>query len=286
MTPGILYAIAALLCFGVADLIYKAGARAGVPAHQFVMVQGWCFFPLALAWALLTRGLVLVPATLWGCGAGLFIYLAFYFFARSLKGGPVTVIAPTFRLSFVLTAALAVAFLGEPVTALKLAGLVLTALAVWLLLGGGVPALKETQAPISSAAYLHVAIATGALGIANFIYKIGLAAGSTPASMIVAQASVFIVLSTGIAFSLDKRLRPVRIAWRYAGPAALLLLSAFLLTLEGLARGQASVIVPVTQMGFVVTVALGCAVLHEPFTGRKALGLASAVAAILSLALS
>jgi drug/metabolite transporter (DMT)-like permease len=290
MTPGIAYAIAALLCFGVGDLVYKAGARAGVPAHQFVMVQGWCFAPLALAWALATHGLFLAPATLWGCAAGLFIYMAFYHFARSLKDGPVTAMAPIFRLSFALTAILAVAFLGEPVTRLKIAGLILTAFAVWLLLANpgssasGAAALENARA--SRASYLRVGVATTALGIANFIYKLGLSSGATPASLIVAQSAIFILLSTGFAYSLDKHLKPVSQAWRYAGPAAVLLLAAFILTLEGLARGQASILVPITQMGFVVTVALGCLVLREPLTGRKSLGLGVAIVAILTLAWS
>jgi drug/metabolite transporter (DMT)-like permease len=290
MTSGIPYAIGALLSFGVSDLVYKAGARAGVPAHQFVLVQGWCFAPLAIAWALATHGLILAPAILWGCAAGLFIYLAFYHFARALKDGPVTVMAPIFRLSFALTAALAVAFLGEPVTRLKIAGLILTAFAVWLLLGKarsnatGAAAIGTVRT--TRAAYFRVGVATAALGIANFIYKLGLSAGATPASLIVAQSAIFVLLSTGFAYSLDRHLRPVSQVWRYAGPAALLLLAAFLFTLEGLARGQASILVPITQMGFVVTVALGCILLREPLTGRKALGLGIAIAAILTLARS
>ena len=55
---------------------------------------------------------------------------------------------------------------------------------------------------------------------------------------------------------------------------------------QGLARGDASVLVPISQMGFVVTAAFGLAFLREPFTVRKSAGLAFALAALVCLARS
>jgi len=44
------------------------------------------------------------------------------------------------------------------------------------------------------------------------------------------------------------------------------------------------VVVPIAQMGFVVTALLGFFFLREPFTARKGAGLAAALAALASLA--
>jgi len=44
--------------------------------------------------------------------------------------------------------------------------------------------------------------------------------------------------------------------------------------------------VPITQMGFVVTAAIGIVFLREDFTPRKGAGLAFALAALIALALS
>ena len=71
-----------------------------------------------------------------------------------------------------------------------------------------------------------------------------------------------------------------------AATAAALFLVALVMLFESLARGQASVLVPITQMGFVVTAAVGVILLREPLTFRKAAGLASAVAALVCLAKS
>src|SRR6478735_8002666 len=73
-------------------------------------------------------------AALWGAPAGILAIAGYYNFAHSLKSGSVSTNATIFRLSFAVTAALAVLLLGEPVTAPKLAGLVLVVVAVWLLL--------------------------------------------------------------------------------------------------------------------------------------------------------
>jgi drug/metabolite transporter (DMT)-like permease len=52
---------------------------------------------------------------------------------------------------------------------------------------------------------------------------------------------------------------------------------------EGMARAAVSVVVPIAQMGFVVTALLGFLFLREPFTARKGAGLAAALDALSSL---
>jgi drug/metabolite transporter (DMT)-like permease len=122
------------------------------------------------------------------------------------------------------------------------------------------------------------------VGIANFIYSLGLRAGATPASLIVLQAFVVVSLSTGFAAVVDRRIRPSAAALRYAPAAAIVLAIAFMLMVESMARGQASVSVPIAQMGFVVTAVLGFVFLGERFTARKGVGIAAAVAALATLA--
>jgi len=43
MTPGIGFALAAMLCFGLGDLIYKRAASIGSPSRQFVMMLAWVY---------------------------------------------------------------------------------------------------------------------------------------------------------------------------------------------------------------------------------------------------
>lgn len=282
MSHGIGYALAAMICFGFADLVYKRAATAGVQAHHFMMVQGWCFAPAVTLYGLSTGTLAIGPPAWWGAAAGFCAFAGFYNFARSLKTGSVSVNAPIFRLSFTITAALAVWLLDEPLTPAKLAGLALALAAVWLLLGGNGGDRSARRASRSS--LLQVLAATVAIGVANVLYKFGVRAEATAATLLVAQASMFVPLSTGFAAIVDRAIRPPLATWRYAGAAALLLAFGFVLLIESLAFGQASVMVPIAQMGFIVTAALGIIFLREPWSPRKGAGLAIALAALACLA--
>jgi len=280
LTSPLVYAFGAMLLFGLGDLIYKRAATAGVPSHQFLMGQAWLFAPTAIALAILTGG-PLTGAALWGMAAGACSFIAFYNFSRSLATGSISVNAPIFRMSFVLTAALAVVLLGEPLTPLKVAGLAAAPFAAWLLLGGAAPGGR-----IAPASLAQVGIATVAMGVAGFFYKMGLLAGATPPVLVAAQAAVFMPTATAFSTLREKRLWPSAATLRYGPAAGLVLVVAFLLMIQALTRGQASVIVPIAQMGFVATAVFGFLFLGEAFNARKAGGLAVAAAAMICLALS
>jgi transporter family protein len=264
---------------GLADLAYQRGAAAGVKPHHFLMGQAWCFAPLIAAYGLATGTLAPGPAFAWGMGAGVFVFVALYHFARALKAAPVSVVAPVFRLSFTVTVALAIVVLGEPLTAVKLAGLVLALAAVWRGRGGAGGGGEAVRPAI-----VQALVAMAAMGVANFLYKVGASTGGDPASFIAGQASTFLPLSTAFAWITDRGLRAPRSTWLPAAAAAVSFLAALVLLFESLARGEASVLVPITQMGFVVTAAFGVLVLGEPLRARKAAGLACALAALAALA--
>ncbi|MGH7095566.1 MAG: EamA family transporter, partial [Stellaceae bacterium] len=283
MTGGIGYALGALLLFGLGDLIYKRAAAAGARPHHLLMVQSWVFLPSVAVYGLLTGALHFGAGVAWGAGAGLFMTIGFYNFAHSLESGSISINAPIFRLSFVITAGLAVVVLGESLTSRKGLGIALALAATWLLLGGPAPENRSGRRE-SGSSLVRVLVATAAVGIGNVAYKFGLRDGITPASLIVAQAAVVVTLSTLFAGSVDRGIRPAAPAVRYAPLAGIVLATAFVLMVESLAHGEASVVIPIAQMGFLVTAMVGFVLLREPFTLRKGLGLAAALGALAALA--
>jgi uncharacterized membrane protein len=279
MTGGTGYAFAALVCYGLGDFIYKRATTAGVRPHHFLMGQAWCFCPVVFLYAWATGTLVVGPPAAWGGLAGLLIFVGFYNFLRSLAAGAVSINAPIFRLNFVLTAILAIAVLGEPLRPAMPVALVLALAATWLLLGG-----TARSATIDRGSLVSVLIATVAFGAANFFHTLGLRQGSSPETMLAAQAAVFVTLSTVFVRVVDGKIAPPAATWSHAAAAAVVLIFAFLFMLHAITRGPASVLVPIAQMGFVVTAALGILVLGEPITARKAGGLAAALASLAVLA--
>jgi drug/metabolite transporter (DMT)-like permease len=264
-----------MLLFGLGDLIYKRGAAAGAPAHQFLMVQTWVFLPTVVLYATLSGTLSFDAAALWGALAGLFILFGFYNFAQSLRSGSISINAPVFRLSLVVTAGLAIAVLGEPLTGFKSAGIGLALAAAWLLLGGPARSRQESRGSL-----LRVVLATVAVGIGNFIYGLGLHDGATPGTLMVAQAGVVCPLATIFAAGVDRGIRPSRPALRTAPFAGVALAAASVCMVESMARGEASIAVPIAQMGFVITALLGFVFLREALTVRRLAGIGAALAAL------
>jgi uncharacterized membrane protein len=107
-----------------------------------------------------------------------------------------------------------------------------------------------------------------------------------PIALVVTQGAVALTLATAFAAHVDRGIRPSRAALVHAPISAVLLVVAFTSLAKGLERGEASVVVPIAQMGFVVTALLGFVFLREPFTARKSAGLVVALLALASLAWS
>lgn len=283
MNQPILYAVVSMVCYGVSDFIYKRGAIAGVRADHFLMAQAWVFAPLVILYAFVTRTLVVAPAAMWGSLAGAFIFIGFYYFIRSLAAGSISTNASIFRMNFVVTVFLVVAFLGEPLTASKIGGLVLALLATWLLVGarGGTKSAPDAARRRSLA---QVAIATLAFGASTFCHTVGLRHGALPETLAVAQAALFMPLATLVVYVTDGKLRTPPVTFKYGAAAALALFGATICLLRGVARGEASVLVPIAQMGFIIAALLGILVLRERLTIRRAAGLACALSALAVLA--
>ena len=282
MAEGMGWSLGAMLFYGLADWVFKRAAARGIQAHHFLALQAFFFAPGIFLYGLTTNTLALGKPFLWGMAAGVLIFVAFYNFSRSLASGAVSVVAPVFRLSFAITAALAVCVLGEHLTGWKIAGLSASLAAVWLLLSGG----PASTAHLSRSTMIQVLVATLAMGFVSFIYKLGVLAGGRPATVLAGQVSTFFPLATLFAIVRDRGFHPPPGAWRYGAIAALPSLFAVILLLAGLALGEASVLVPIAQMSCVVTAGLGLIFLREALTFRKGLGLAFALAALTCFARS
>jgi uncharacterized membrane protein len=279
MNQPIIYAIVAMVCYGLSDFIYKQAATAGIRADHFLMAQGWFFCPLVILYALATHTLVIDLAALWGSLAGALIFIGFYYFIHSLAVGSVSTNASIFRMNFIVTVMLVVVLLGEPLTLGKIVGLVLALLATWLLLGVKIGA-DHAPDDARTRSLVQVAVATLAFGTSNFFHTIGLRHGAVPETLAVAQAVVFTALATVVVYVADRKLRPPPATFKYSTAAAIVLLGATIFLLRSVAGGQARVLVPIAQMGFVVAALLGIFILREHVTVRKVIGLVVALGAL------
>jgi len=273
------------MCFyGFGDVIFKFAARKGIPSHLFLIMQTIFFLPSALALGLITGHLHFGIPYMYGMCAGVTLYFALFYFSISLGKGDVSVVAPIFRSSFVISAILAIIFLNENLTIFKIIAFILLVIASFLLLSNIQSTQKNsTDKQVKTSTLRTLTIATVLMGITGFIYKLGAIAGGNSISIVNGQAIIFFPLAFMACYHKEKK---IIILWKfvYLGfGAALCLFVGMYLLLDALKQGPASTIVPISQMSFVVTAILGILLFKESFTGRKMLGLFLTICAIFIL---
>ena len=284
MTPvaapaWLLFSLMSMALVGTADLLLRRATLRGVRPGSFMVLQSWFFGPTALTWALATGSLRWNRAILFGPVAGVLAFVATYAFLRSLQapGGQVSVNAAVYRLNLAVAAVLAIVFLGESVTAPKVAGLVLAVTAVLLL-----TETSARRATPSARGIGWAGVATVAFGLVLFLYKVAVGLGAPPALLILGQFSSLTIIAFCWATWREGGVRFTRAIWTHAPVCGVLNSSGRVLLAWALTSGEASAAVPVSQMSFVFTFLLAAPLFGEPVTPRKLGGLLAAVLAVLA----
>ncbi len=129
------YAIGAMLLFGLIGLLYKLALAAGATPGAMVFAQSLGVFIMAAPFALYRKeaftfrgGRFWIPVL-----CGILTSISYVALATAFTFGDAVVVAPIAQLSFVLTAALAILFLGERPGGRKIVGLgaAVTAVAIF-----------------------------------------------------------------------------------------------------------------------------------------------------------
>lgn len=132
------WAAVALVCYSVFTPLASLATNSA-PSHVVALVTNGILASAAAA-VTLYRGDAVAPylsgrTALYIAGAGAFLTVAILAYYRALAGGPVSVVVPVFGSFIVVSSALGVAFLGEPLTVRKVAGVALTIAGVYLAAG-------------------------------------------------------------------------------------------------------------------------------------------------------
>lgn len=211
---------------------------------------------------------------------------------RALQLGDVNKVTPIDKSSTVLTMFLAFLFLGESITWLKAAAMVLIGFGAYLMIQRKAapaaptaqPAGKHRKSPLwllyalGSAVFASLTAILGKIGIENVNSTLGTAI----------RTGVVLVLAWAIVFSRGKQRAIARIDRR---SYLFLILSGFatggswLCYYRALQTGPASVVVPIDKLSILVSIAFARVVLGEKLSLKAALGLAMIVGGTLLLLL-
>jgi transporter family protein len=293
----VVFAVGAMLCLGLSDLLNKRAMRAGVRRTQFLVVQSLFFTATTLVLVPFVGGVEWSPELIYAVACGVITFFSYLFVLKALETGEATVAVPIYRMSFGVTVVLAIVFLGEDLTARRMLGfaLIVVALVALTAIDGarrkevyhshdGLPVGKGQVARTSVAlAALLAVLAMFTIGTKGFLYKVGVSEGAPPATFALVQSLAFLPMAVAYTYATDRGLSVDRLTWSHAPWNGVLTAFASVLLLLALVGGDASTAVPISQLCFVVTAVLAVIVFRERLTTLKAVGIVSAVVAVLVL---
>jgi uncharacterized membrane protein len=124
-----------------------------------------------------------------------------------------------------------------------------------------------------------------AVGVADVLRRRGLMLGGSPATYMAIESGFIAVFSFIAVLLLERKLDLTRGVVTYSPVTGFLIFAGILALLIALSTGEANRYVPITRLGFVVTVLLSTLVFGESMTLSKGLGAALAVGAVILLSL-
>ncbi|MGD8859073.1 MAG: EamA family transporter [Myxococcales bacterium] len=274
--PPLLFACGSLLLQGIFEVLYQLAHRGGLDESTYMVAQTGAVFTTLTVISGSALGFELTAQmALLGVVSGLLGMTTGWTHLYAMGRGPGSVTSAVRKLSFILTGLLAVVFLGESLTLTKLAAGALAALALVTM---GLRGDNLTRPhPV-----IYVALVTS--GLMAFVHKLAAMAGVSASAFLMVQSGTAHVSSHVVAL----RRGGYRFSRNTVGFALLtgsIIAVAMVLGMYALRAGEAVVVVPILQLGFLVNAPLSFWLLKEPVTGRKLLGLLMGTLAIVAFAM-
>lgn len=282
MTSAIGFALLSMLFTGVIDVVYKIYSGKSRSRGLFLCVMGvvWGCLQGAM-WLLLdSSSQINFDGIGYGLAAGVFLTLSNIALIEAMAHIPVSLGSTVYRLNTIGVVVLAWLLLGETLTATKLFGL-----------GFGIAAVlvmyhRDRTLPNDGlfVTFCVVAVIASCMrasyGVAS---KAALSAGMEPNLLILIAAACWITGGLGYSALRERK-------WSLDWPAARLGLLGGLIVfaivntlITALSVGEASVVVPISNLGFLVALVISVAAGWEAMNARKGMAVALAGVAIVLL---
>lgn len=275
LSTALLFALGALLLNGVFELVYRVAHSGHMHENSYMMVQTGTVFLCLLILSSSGIGFELTPSLfLLGLVAGVNGWVTGWTYLYAMGRGPVAVTSAVRKLGFIVTALLAVFILGESLSTQRLIALVVAALALVLMAWS--PDADHRPHPV-----VFVSLFTAGLMI--FFHKLAAMSGASVTAFLMVQAgtahlTAHIACLRGDGYQLRRRLSS------YAMLTGAVIAVMMTFSMYALRNGDAVVIAPILQLGFLVTAPLSFWLFREKVTARKLWGLSVGAVAIVMFA--
>jgi len=129
----IIFAVIAMLCFGVAALLYKVATPYADPVSMVLIVYLFAIIFTAFAWYISPNKFIAKGGLKWMVLAAGFAFVGMISFIHALKIGQASIVVPIRNLALAVTVILAAVVLGEELTIIKIIAIVLAAISLVML---------------------------------------------------------------------------------------------------------------------------------------------------------
>lgn len=279
MIPSyILLALLSMLVMGIVDFVFGMAARKKISYATMMCSASFFFLPVSTIWAIWEGPYIWTALNFLGAATAVLAVFAFWSLMRSVSLGELSVSAPIYRMNFVFSAFGAILFLEESMTLQKAAGFLGAALSIFLI--SELKISRQRFREIKGKSIFWAVMALFAMGGVNLLFKMGVSRGLGPCMFLHSQAVFFTALVFVYAYLHQGGPRFSRPGWIYGLTIGVGNLTWVLALLFALRAGEVSIVTPISQLSFVISVLLATLGMGERITVRKIAGLLLAVATI------
>lgn len=283
MNTGIIFALLSMLFAGINDVIFKRYSTEDRSRGIYVFGIGVIWTVLQTAY-LGYKGIQLdsgiEPTLFYGSIAGFLLVCSNILLLESLKKIDTSLGSTIYRLNTIVVVFLSIIFLNEIISSMKLIGISLGIIAVMLLFKSN----KNLESHVTYSTFLWIAVTASVFrGLYGVISKAGLLNGASAETMLLI-ASFFWVIG-GIAYALlrEKRFKVTRIKVKYSIISGILVFLIVNTLIAGLQIGEASIIIPIANLSFLVALTLSVIMKMEVLNKFKLIAISFSVLAIIFL---
>lgn len=281
---AIIFALCSMLFAAVNDFLFKlyAQTRSAIGLYMAIVGVVWTVV-FAVILAVKGGGVFSGEALKWGLLSGLFSALANIMLIEVMSVREVGVCSTIYRLNLAPAAILAFIFLGEPVTVYKILGIVSAVVAVMLFSGMGFGNL------LTKFDVLHWVVAAAAIlrALMGISYKYGLSEGAGAYEILTLNGLVWVVVGLLYTALLEKRVFAIsNQCMSYGFVSGGLVCGIVLFMMLALKHGQASIVLPIAQLSFLITSVIGMIFLNEKLSLTKFSALLLALCCIIFMSVN
>ncbi|OQY06396.1 MAG: transporter [Desulfobacteraceae bacterium 4572_123] len=277
------FALLSLLCAGINDVVFKKYALKKYSMGVYICGIGIVWTIAQVLFLRLQGGHFVCnfPTIGFGLAAGIFVTLSNLLLLESLTRINVSAGSTIYRLNTIGVVILSFILLDESLGGFKVTGVVAGITAVLFLYR------KNDKGNANSGCFLFYAIAITASLLRAFYgitTKAGLLHRADMQTMLVLISSSWIAGGAAYAFFREKNFSGISEIFRYSLLSGLLVLGVANFLMLAVNYGEASIVIPIANMSFIVALLLSAGLKMEAITPKKCFVMALAVVSVIMLA--